>query len=136
MGRRSKPFALTPEEAKALDAARRHFLASYEDLPPLNPKALADLRKAARAMHKALGPVLDSHMNPTAARLLMRMQEVEGCHRTQRHYADLLTTADYTASLTDRACAADVRRGRKSDERSQTWIPAPPWSIGATLACL
>ena len=103
MGRTSKPFALTPAEASALEAAREQFLAWHRDMPQLQPKALADLRKAARAMHRALAPVLDSVMNPTAARLLVRMQITELHQHSQDHYRQLLTWASYTAGLVDTA---------------------------------
>ena len=122
MGRTSKPFALTPAEASALEAAREQFLAWHRDMPQLQPKALADLRKAARAMHRALAPVLDSVMNPTAARLLVRMQITELHQHSQDHYRQLLTWASYTAGLVDTALAPEVRKSRKSDERAHAWV--------------
>lgn len=125
MGRHAQPFKLASAERAALDAARAQFLAWHEDLPQLHPKALTDLRKAARAMYAALQPVLWGPMNPTAARLLARMQEVELQHRRlqgQQHHAELLATAAATADLIDRACAAEVRPGRKGDARAHSWV--------------
>jgi hypothetical protein len=83
---------------------------------------LADLRKAARAMNKALAPVLDECMNPTAARLLLRMQMAESFLHPKDHYSQLLTWASYTAGLVDSALAPEVRKSRKRDERAHAWV--------------
>jgi hypothetical protein len=138
MGRPSKPFKLTPAEVAALDAARKHHLAWHEGLPPMKPKVLAELRKTARAMSESLLPVLgDGGMNPTRARLLVRMQEAELCQKPQEYYWDHLLLVNYTMLVIDRACAAEVRRGRKSDERAGSWIrnAAAHWrAAGLTVA--
>lgn len=133
MGRHAQSFTLAPAERAALDTARSQFLAWHDNLPQLQPKTLAELRKAARAMNKALQPVIGGTLNTTAARLLVRMQETELHQHAQRHYADLLTMAAYTAGLVDRACAAEVRPGRKGDARAHSWVntAAAAWHAAA-----
>lgn len=106
MGRPSQPFKLKPAEAAALEAARVQFLAWHEDLPQLNPQLLADLREAARVLHRALAPVLNQVMNPTAARLLVRMQMAELHQHSQDHYSQALVLTSYTAGLIDRGPGA------------------------------
>lgn len=123
VGRQSQPFKLKPAEAAALEAARVQFLAWHEGMPPMRPKVLTDLGEAARNMSKALAPLLDSGgLNPTRARLLVRMQMIELHQKPQDHYHQLLTWASYTASLIDRAVAPEVRRGNKADERAHSWV--------------
>jgi hypothetical protein len=132
MGRKTQPFTLAPAELAALEVARAQFLAWHDGLPALQPKVLSELREAARMMSKALVPVLDAANNATASRLLVRMQEVELCQQAQGHYSDLLQMAAYTAGLVDKACALDVRPGKKADARAHTWVrtAAAAWQAG------
>jgi len=122
MGNTRKPFALTREEAAALEAARAQFEDWHGPLQPFRPKVLADIREAARALHAALEPVLNTHLNTTAHRLLLRMQQVELHQHGQDHYRQMLTMTSYAAGLIYAACAADVQRGQKPDELAHTWV--------------
>lgn len=124
MGRNAQPFKLSPAERTALDAARLEYLAWHEGLAPVNPAELAALRKASKAMAKALLPLLDSSANQTASRLLVRMQEAERFQSSQEHYSRTLTEFYAAATLIDRACGTEVRPGVKARERTTWWIQA------------
>ncbi len=122
MGNTRKPFVLTSEEIAALVAARAQFEDWHEPLPQFEPKVLAEVREAARALQAALEQVLNTHLNPTAHRLLGRMQQVELHRHPRDHYRQMLTMTSYTAGLIYAGCAADVQRGQKPDERAHTWV--------------
>lgn len=115
-------FKLQAKEQAALDAARARFVSWYAGLPRHNPKTLAALRDAARAFHDAAQPFLNSHMNPTAQTLLVRMQEIELSQHPKGRYEDILTMAGYTTGLIVRATAVDVTPGRPRDERAWAWV--------------
>jgi hypothetical protein len=122
-----KPAARDKAEVAALDLAKDRFIAWkrdwHDDGAASNTKALADLRKAARAFHKALQPVLaGGGVNGTRALLLARLQERELSQHPQSYYYDRLIGALYTSIIIDDACAADVKRGAKADILARVWI--------------
>lgn len=86
-------------------------------------KALAELRKAARAFHKALHPILEAGTaTGTRARLLARMQEHHLFRRSQSDYRDDLVAAMAAALVIDGACAREVRAGVKADPLTTSWV--------------
>lgn len=120
-------FRLTPAEADALVRARKKFTQWRQDWhdngAAFDPGELAAVRKAARAFHKAIAPLLQGGgVNGTRARLLVRMQEAYLHRAGQADYLDQLEAAYRTALLLDAACAKDVAQGRKKDTLVYVWI--------------
>lgn len=120
----SKP--LTALELAALASARTQFLQWITDggrpRKPVNPKLLAEVRSAARAMHRTLAHLQEQTNEVTLNRLTLRMQEAEQVKRPASTYADALLVLFDRALLIDRACERDVRQGRKSDPRTTEWV--------------
>lgn len=119
--------SLTPTERAAIERAAAEYVYWNTDsaVPrrPVNPKLLACVREAARALHKALQPFMDGPTEqPTAWRLALRMQEVEGLKRPIADYSDELLNLYWRTMVLDRACAAEVRPSRKTDPRVVEWI--------------
>lgn len=114
------------EQAALLRAAQRFAdwrRDWHDDGARPDHKALAELRKAARAFHKALQPLLAAApTDGTRARLLCRMQERHLFRRGQSDYHDDLRAAMFTALVIDGACASEVRAGVKADPLATTWI--------------
>ena len=120
-------FRLKKAEADALERARKTFVQWrrdwHDDGGAFDPVELAAVRKAARAFHKAIGPLLQGGgVNGTRARLLCRMQEAYLHRAGQADYLDQLQAAYRTALLIDTACAKDVAQGRKKDKLVYVWI--------------
>ena len=119
---------LTPTEHAALQRAAAEFALWNTDggvlRRPVNTKLLARVREASRDLRKALEPLMDGRdEQPTARRLALRMQEVEGLKRPMGDYSDeLLHLCWCTMPLLGRACAAEVRPGRKTDPRVVEWV--------------
>lgn len=118
-------FAPTPTERKALEQAACAFVQWrrdwHDDGAACSLDQLATVRKAARAFHKAVQPVLaGGGVNGTRARLLMRMQEVY--RAGQADYLDRLESAYATALQVDAALAKDVAQGRKKNQLVYVWV--------------
>lgn len=121
----SKP--LTPTEQAAIERAAVEYVYWNTDNDvtrrPVNPKLLACVREAARALHKALQPFMAGpDEQPTAWRLALRMQEAEGLKRPIAEYSDELLHMYFRSMVLDRACAAEVSPSRKTDPRVVEWI--------------
>lgn len=120
------PIVRMERERAALDDARQRFVQWradwHDDGAAVDDKALAALRKAARAFHKALEPLLGDPVDGTRARLLVRMQQMQMHQHLQDDHRRQLIDAMAAAMLIDGALAPDVRRGRKDDTLAHVWI--------------
>lgn len=120
------PVVRREQERAALDDARQRFVqwrADWHDGgAAADDKALAALRKAARAFHKAIEPLLGDPADGTRARLLVRMQQARLHQDLQDTHYRQLAEAMVTAMLIDDALAPDVRRGRKDDTLAHVWV--------------
>lgn len=129
MTARTRPaFVLTDAERQALDAARAKFVQWkrdwYDGGVSVDLAQLATLRKAARAFHKAMQPLMEdvSPIDGTRARLLVRMQQLQLHQQLQAQYGDQLTCAYITAMQIDDALASEVRQGVKRDRLAYVWV--------------
>lgn len=118
---------LSVAESEALERAREQFLYWNTNngvvRKPVNPKLIAAIREAARALHKALLPLVDGPKEqPTLGRLALRMQEAERLTAPMASYSDELVHLFWRTGLLDRACGAEVRPRRKKDPRVTEWV--------------
>lgn len=138
--RTGKAYRLSRAELDALERARARFITWHRDwagASAFDPKALAVLRKAARAFHMALAPMLAPSANDgTRARLLLRMQEQHQFQKGQGAYTDELCAALRSAYAVDGACEREVQRGTKVHMPAHAWVwfAADEWTIATGKA--
>jgi len=97
---------------------------------PVRRSEFTELGKAARLLLKALEPLLQNDV--PRARLLVRMQEVDGCTRAQAHYYDaLMAMYDPLFGLVNAAKAEVGGPGGSVDPWTARWvlIAAEQWQL-------